>query len=56
MLVSDEEMQDELSQLDEKDEETGLYPFMKIASNESYSLESLYWLLKGERTAHLYKL
>ena len=43
-------MKEELRNIDKKDEEIGLYPFMKIASNESYSLESLYWLLQGERT------
>ena len=44
MLASDNEMQEELSNLDEKDEETGLYPFIQTATHKSYNLESLNWL------------
>ena len=47
MLSLDDAMQEELRKLDEKDEENGLYPFMQIAMNKSYSLEVVYWLFQA---------
>ena len=38
----------ELSLLTLKNDEKGSYPFIWIASNESYSLESFFWLLRAQ--------